>query len=294
MSIKKISNTKISGFTLLELAIVMLLIGIIIAGIMQGANIVTSSRLASARSITSKASFTSYQGLIAWFESSSKDSFKKNEVINLANISEWQDISPSSLNAKKNKLSKTANSNLFYNIAGINKIPSLSFKNNERISLNNFYQGKLSQATICIAFRPNFSPTSNPAVLIDSATGQSRFSIAIKNNAVNINAGNDANTQSANNPASFINGREYILCAYVNSSQSGAYVNDALNLAGQSLIDAGNNAMTGLTIGSENSGANGFSGEIAEVIIFNRVLKLQERRDIMLYLSSKYRIAIVS
>ena len=170
----------------------------------------------------------------------------------------------------------------------------MSFKNNERISLNNFYQGKLTQATICLAFRPNFSPGSSPAVLIDSATGQSRFSIAIKNNAVNINAGNDANTLGANNPANFINGREYILCAYINSSQSAAYVNDAINLAGQSFIDAGNNQMTGLTVGSENSGANGFSGEIAEIIIFNRVLKLQERRDVMLYLSSKYRITIVS
>jgi prepilin-type N-terminal cleavage/methylation domain-containing protein len=282
------------AFTLLELAVVLMLIGIIVGGIMQGANLVTSSRLASARSLTSKSPIGNISGLIGWYESSSKNSVLVTQAIDSTNISEWSDISPSSIINKKNKLTKTSNSNITFSIASINKIPAINFKNNEKISLNNFYQGSLNRATICVVFRPNFTPSSNPAVLVDSYFNQSSFSLAIKNNAVNLNAGIDVNTSTASNSANFINGRDYILCSVFNGSQSGVYVNDAINLTGGSLINAGSNFMNGLTIGSDRNGSNAFSGLIAEVIIFNRPLKIQERRDVMLYLAKKYRVNIVS
>ncbi len=283
-----------SAFTLLELAIVMILIGIITAGVMQGSSLVTASRLASARSLTSKTSIANVSGLIAWYEASSKNSFPANQAIDSTNISEWRDISPSSILNQKNKLTKTANSNVTFGIASISKIPAINFKNNDKISLNNFYQGSLNRATICVVFRPNFSPTSTSAILIDSYFNQNPFYLGIKNNAVNLNAGIDSNTSTASNSANFINGRDYVVCGIFNGAQSGVYVNNALNLAGGSNINAGTNSMNGLTIGSDRSGSYAFSGFIAEVIIFNRPLKLQERRDVMIYLAKKYRVNIVS
>ncbi len=293
---KTLSNfpKKNRAFTLLELAVVLMLIGIIVGGVMQGANLITSSRLASARSLTSKAPIGNISGLVAWYESSSKNSFLATQAIDSASISEWNDISPSSIINKKNKLTKTANANVTFSIASINKIPALNFKNNEKISLNNFYQGSLNRATICVVFRPNFTPSSNPAVLVDSYFNQNQFSLAIKNNAINLNAGIDTNTSTASNSANFINGRDYVICGIFNNSQSGAYVNNALSLAGGGNISAGTNVMNGLTIGSDRNGSNAFNGLISEVIIFNRPLKLQERRDVMIYLAKKYRINIVS
>ena len=293
---KTLSNfpKKNRGFTLLELAVVLMLIGIIVGGVMQGANLITSSRLASARSLTSKAPIGNISGLVAWYESSSKNSFLATQAIDSASISEWSDISPSSIINKKNKLTKTPNTNVTFGIASINKIPALNFKNNEKISLNNFYQGSLNRATICVVFRPNFTPSSNPAVLVDSYFNQNQFSLAIKNNAINLNAGIDVNTSTASNSANFINGRDYVICGIFNNSQSGAYVNNALILAGGGNISAGTNVMNGLTIGSDRNGSNAFNGLISEVIIFNRPLKLQERRDVMIYLAKKYRINIVS
>lgn len=293
---KSLSNSpkNKSAFTLLELVVVMTLIGIIVGGIMQGSSLVTSSRLASARSLTSKAPIPNISGLTAWFEASHKNSFLGNQSFDSANISEWRDISPSSIISQKNKLTKTANVNTTYAIASINKVPAVNFKNNDKISLNNFYQGSLSRATICVVFRPNFSPTSTTIILIDSYLNQSAFYLGIKNNAVNLNAGIDANTASVTNPAAFINGRDYVTCAIFNGTQSGAYVNNALSLAGGGYISAGTNAMNGLTIGSDRSGSFAFNGFISEVIIYNRPLKLQERRDVMIYLGKKYRINIIS
>jgi prepilin-type N-terminal cleavage/methylation domain-containing protein len=292
-SLSNFSKNK-SAFTLLELVVVMMLIGIIVGGIMQGSSLVTSSRLASARSLTSKAPISNISGLIAWFESSHKNSFLGNQSFDSANISEWRDISPSSILNQKNKLTKTANINTTYAIASINKIPAVNFKNNDKISLNNFYQGSLNRATICVVFRPNFSPTTTASVLIDSYFNQDSFYLGIKSNAVNLNAGTDANTASVTNPASFSNGRDYVVCAIFNGAQSSAYVNNALSLAGGGYISAGTNAMNGLTIGSDRGGSLAFNGSIAEVIIYNRPLKLQERRDVMIYLAKKYRINITS
>jgi prepilin-type N-terminal cleavage/methylation domain-containing protein len=283
-----------TAFTLLELVIVMMLISIIVAGIMQGSSLVTSSRLASARSLTSRAPISNISGLIAWFEASHKNSFLTTQTVNNANIGEWRDISPSSILNQLNKLTKTANTNIIYQIASIGKIPAVNFNNNDKISLINFYQGILNRATICVVFRPNFTPTTIPVVLVDSYFNQSAFYLAIKNNTVNLNAGIDANTLTLTNSANFANGRDYVACVIFNGTESGAYVNDALTLIGGAYISAGTNAMNGLTVGSDRSGLSAFKGFIAEVIIYNRPLKKQERRDVMIYLAKKYRINIIS
>jgi hypothetical protein len=65
-------------------------------------------------------------------------------------------------------------------------------------------------------------------------------------------------------------------------------------LAGNANLSPGSNALTGLTIGMDKSGSNGFNGYISEIIIYDRQLKLQERKDVMSYLAKKYRITVAN
>jgi prepilin-type N-terminal cleavage/methylation domain-containing protein len=287
-------DQKFKAFTLLELAIVMVLIGLIIAGVTKGGHVVTASRLASARSITAKSNVANIKGLIAWYETSSKNSLRNSQITNLANVSDWFDVSPGSIINQRNRLTKTASANLIYDADAINRIPSLEFKNNDRISIANFYQGPINRATICAVFRPYFNPSTATAIIVDSAPGQASFYMAIKNNALNLNAGVDGNTLTTSNPASFINGKDYVVCGYFNSSSSSAYVNNAITMAGGSNINSGTNSLNGLTIGASNTGTAGFTGLISEIIIYNRPLKLQERKDVMLYLGKKYQVNIIN
>lgn len=283
---------KKSAFTLIELSIVVVIIGILAVGITQGSGLISSARLANARSMTSKSPVPNIDGLLAWYEASSKDSLKSSETVDAAQITEWRDISPSSIITQKNKLTKSAGSNALYRVNGVNKVPAIEFNSTGKISIANFYQGATPQATVFIAFKTNFTPSSTQVIPFDANISENRFSLGIKNNAVRLDTGIGANTGTATNPASFISGKEYIVAAYFNGSSSGVYVNNAATLAGSGNIDAGSNSLKGLTIGADKNTNSGFTGMIAEVIIYNRPLKLQERKDVMSYLAKKYKIAV--
>ncbi len=282
------------AFTLTELSIVVLIIGVLITGITQGSSMIKTSRLANARSITSRSPALEINGLIAWYEPTLKSSFKDSESIEGSQTTEWRDNSPGSIILAKNKLTRSAGSAVIYEESGINNLPTLLFSGagSANVTLANFYQGSSSQNTIFIVFRPLFATSSTAKILFDSSSSNSTSSIGIKNTSVNLNAGTSVDTATATNSASFANGNDYVVAAYFNSSSSQVFVNNATTRAGNGAINPNSNQLGGLTIGTDKSGNNGFNGYISEIIIYNRPLKLQERKDIMSYLSKKYKISV--
>lgn len=284
---------KKSAFSLLELSVVLAILGILVAGVTQGVGMINASRLANARSNTISSPISSMNGLVAWYETSLRDSLKGNEAVEGGQISEWYDISPNSIALKRNKLTRTASSAVVYRSNAINKIPGIEFNGTAKISLANFYQGATSQATIFIVFRTNFNPSATQITLFDADTSQNSASVGIKSTNVSLNAGSAVDTATATNPAAFGGGLSYVVAAYLNGATSGAYVNNVATLTGNGNINAGTNSLNGVTIGANKSTTAGFTGIISEVIIFNRPLKLQERKDVMGYLAKKYKISVL-
>lgn len=284
------------GFTLIELSVVVVIIGILVTGIMQGANMVQTSRLSSARAITAKSPIIDIEGLTAWYETSKLSSLELGETINESEISKWFDGTPGSTIGllKENELSKTANTDIIYENNGINKIPSLNFSNSGNITLANLYQGPSSQSTVFLVFRPLASPNATEQILFDAdTTATNPSSIGIKNDAICLNADSGSVcTATASNAAEFSVNKDYIVSAYFNGTSSRAFVNDPTNQAGATDINPGSNELDGLTIGTNKSGTSAFIGLISEVIIYNRPLKLQERKDVMTYLSKKYKVTL--
>ncbi|MDX2082392.1 MAG: LamG-like jellyroll fold domain-containing protein [Rickettsiales bacterium] len=280
-----------SAFSLIELAIVILIIGILIAGVISGSGVVKSARINSARSFTAKSVVPTINGLTAWYEASLDDSFIKSEAYNSGQISTWYDISPSSRIAKRNSLTRSASAQVLYQISGINKIPSVSFISgaNASFNLSSFYQGSLTQSTIFIVFRPTNSVT---LATISDSNSTSSTSIALNSNNITLNAGISASTSTASNPANISLNNNYIMAVYFSGSSSKAYLNNATTSAGNSTIDAGTNSLNGLTIGSQYNSTNPYNGLISEIIIYNRALQIQERRDVFKYLSYKYKISV--
>jgi len=282
------------AFTLTELSIVVLIIGVLITGITQGSGMIKTARLANARSMTSRSPALEISGLIAWYEPTLKSSFKDSESIEAKQTTEWRDNSPGSSILAKNKLIRSAGSAVTYEENGINNLPTLLFsgQSSANIALANFYQGSSAQNTVFIVFRPLFATSSTAKILLDSSSANSTSSIGIKSTALNLNAGTSVDTATATNSASFANGNDYVVAAYFNSSSSQVFVNNAATSAGSGTINPNNNQLGGLTIGTDKSGTNGFNGYISEIIIYNRPLKLQERKDVMNYLSKKYKISV--
>jgi prepilin-type N-terminal cleavage/methylation domain-containing protein len=285
-----------SAFTLTELSIVLIIIGIIVFGIMKGAVLVSSSRLANARSVTSKSSVADTPGLVAWYDTTSASGFKSGEAYDSSQISEWHDVSPGSVVLTKNKLTRTASSAVTYVAQGINLLPSIYFNGSSgaNLSLSTFYQGNLAQGTIFIVFQPKYSPVLGSYIfLCDAYSTSSVAAIGIDSSTVVMNdgSGNTA-TSTASNSASFSSGKSYILAVYMNGSSSKAYSNNATTSAGNGTISPGSNPMVGLTVGSALAGGSAFTGFISEIIIYDRPLQMQERKDVMNYLGRKYQIVV--
>lgn len=282
------------AFSLIELSIVVIIVAMLITGIIKGSGLVRSSRIANARSYTAKSVVPEIKNLVAWYETSMIDSFDKRDAVDEAQISNWYDISPSSNvgSNKRNTLTRTAGSGVVYNASGINDIPSILFSGGEKISLDNFFQGGSVQNTIFIVFRPSSSPSASLQVLTDSGSSGSTSSVGIKNNSINLNAGSSSDTGTSTNSASLEVDTDYVLCVYFNGTSSQAFLNDASNRIGDSTISSGDNELRGLTIGSYQSSSSPFSGFISEVIVYNTVLTLQERKDVMSYLGKKYKISV--
>ena len=284
-------KTKKFAFSLIELSIVILVIGILMVGVSQGYNLVRSAQISNARGITAKSPISQMQGLLAWYETSMKESLDQSKLKDGDSISTWKDISPNSILNGYNQLTTTASANITFAQSSINKIPAIKFSGISKLSLGNFTQGSSSQATVFLVVKLNYVPdTTNYKTIFDGNSAD--FSFSIRSNGIQINTGSSVVSSDVAN--SFLNSGEYAIAIYFNGSNSKVYVNDTDLMFGGSVISntLGTNQLSGLTLGKNKDGINGFSGFISEVAIFNRVIKAGERKEIFNYFSKKYKIAI--
>ena len=121
---KKFINNK--AFSLIELSIVILIIGILIAGITQSSRLIRAMKIQSARSLTLSSPVPSFKGITLWLESTLDESFDSTEAQDQIQISTWKDINPQS-SYKSNATQSNASFKPKYVSVGINGLPALSF-----------------------------------------------------------------------------------------------------------------------------------------------------------------------
>ena len=287
---KKNSNkkTKKFAFSLIELSIVLLVIGILMVGASQGYNIVRSAQISNARSITAKSPILQMQGLLAWYETSQKESLDQSKLKDGNNILIWKDINPTSILSGANQPTATS---VTYTQSSINKIPALKFSGSSKLSLATLSQGASSQATVFLVIKLNYIPdASNYKTIFDG--NSATFSFSIKSDAVQINMG-DSSPISKSYSSGFSNSGEYVIAIYFNGLNSKVFINSTTTMVDNSdIASTGTNQLVGITLGSNKDSQNGFSGNISEVAVFNRVIKASERKEIFTYFSKKYKIEI--
>ena len=249
--------------------------------------LIASARLTSARSLTARSPVPKIEGLVAWYETSRRESFKPSEAVDDVQISAWYDVSPNSITKQKNTLTRTASSAVIYQASGINKLPSVYFNGTDKIFVSNFYQGKTTQNTIFFVANP-YVLGGNTGTVIDSGSATTT-AIALVPGGMHSYWGltGDASTSDCCTTLS-----SYIVAFYANGSSSKSYVNTATAMTGGATINPGANILTGVTIGADYNSGYEFTGLVSEVIIYNRPLQTQERKDVMNYLGQKYGITI--
>lgn len=310
--------TNKKAFSLIELSIVILIIGILVAGVTSSSRLVSQTKLSSAKAITISSPVSSIQGLSAWYETTIESSFDSS-IADQDQVAIWYDINPQS--SFKNNLTQSNSSNRpTYIKSGIGGIPSINF-NNSNLQFDNFILN--SSYTIFIVFkRSNVAnnvgmdlltllsggPTGNAGLLIEiqqssgAWLGLNRSIRLLHRYPYSASWGSNENDNYTSLTYPIMENGEYIL-GYVrnfNNPSTASYINGnnanyVAVLSGYSTYGYNIQNFIGpltMVVGNLIAANRPFSGMISELIIYDRALKYDEVVEVNKYLSKKYSIKI--
>jgi prepilin-type N-terminal cleavage/methylation domain-containing protein len=281
---------KKSAFTLVEISLVLIIIGILIAGIVKGSAVIQYSKLAGAKSLTEKSPVLNINNLMLWYETTSKESFNGAASTNNTTITTWYDLNTQ--NASQNNASSSGSTRPIYIENCINAIPCIRFDgSNDYLAFDGTSLAG-SNYTIFIVEQRSSNKSENYFLGGNGGLTNGNLVLGYRNNTTI--------TQ-----AQYYNDMDYTVPGYV--AQTPIIHTFTLNkITGKSYWR--NNATTtpnstasqlsamietpGIALG-RFSGVF-YSGDIAEFIIYNRALTSKEHRDITLYLAKKYNIKVAT
>lgn len=276
------------AFSLIELSIVILIIGIVIAGVTQSSRLVAQHKLQTARTLTQSSPVNSITGLVTWIESTSEKSFDAAEQEDGLSITNWYDLNIQS--SSKNNFTQSTNKPT-YKTNFFNGLPVISFD-----GTNDFMA---TQSITSTEFSPANTNTiflvakiySGGVIFKFEQSAANRLGIEMAGSGMRFDFPNDT-TGMLSDTTSIIN-RPYIFTFDHNSSTQTIYTNGAsYDTQANALTFTGTFSST-MAIGATVGGTQYFTRmDLAELIIFNRSLKSEERKSIEKYLGQKWGIKV--
>jgi prepilin-type N-terminal cleavage/methylation domain-containing protein len=310
-----------SAFSLIEISIVVLIIGILVAGVTQSSRLLNVARLNSARNLTQSAPVSSIKNLALWIDSTSETSFQANassptELDENTPISNWNDLNPQT--TLKANLTGSGDTRPLYERNSMNNLPSVFFDGIDDFMSTSNFQNISTQSTV-------FAVVRLPAALANQAILSKRPSDGVTHPNIELSTTTtsgwrylDGSGSTGYTPITTAvptaASTSYVLSAvYTANSVSGGGTTTATGHAffqnGGTAAYTGVGATTyGATTGASPNtsvsdalfiGKQGlatspsfFGGRIGEIIIFDRALKKEERQSIESYLGKKWGITM--
>ena len=275
------------AFSLIELSIVILIIGILVAGVTQSSRLLKQFRIVNAKKITETSSIYLIKDMILWLETISDKSLKVTERENNATISEWNDLNPNSTSrfsfVQNNETNKPQ-----YIEDYKNGLPGIDFNKNQgdwlsgtidNLSINNF--------TFFIVYSSlNNNIGGSLFHILDQGSG---------NNSLYLQSGGGDVYQVSGAYAS----NYYITTAIPRiitntldrNGLNTCYENGVVKFSMSWGVPSPNYTNVSFLIGKRSDNVF-FNGTISELIIYARVLTLDERKEVENYLSKKWAIKV--
>ena len=296
---KKSSNLK--AFSLIELSVVILIIGVLVLGVTQGSRMMRQAKLTSARSLTTSSPVASIDGLDLWLEATSEKSFKSSEAVNTAigsdgTLTNWYDINPQT--TSPNNTSQTNSDKKPRYIANaINGLPAVNFDGTDDYLVSSGILSGLSGVTVFAVLKP--SSFSGPRTIVRGGTINSskEGSLAFALTKSGSKAGcvrfvhNGSWTGSWTPSGPLFSDSDSVVCSMrYNGTNLQGWTNgiaDTKDLVSDSLSVTENTL-----IGIDPALGATFKGGMGEIIIFNRGLNETERQSVESYLSQKWGVVI--
>ncbi len=303
---KKHQNGQIKNkqaFSIVELSIVVLILGVMLAGIINYNNFVLKASLVSARKITKSSAIIKIENLALWLDATAQNSFKSDELANtvfLNDISDkqtigwWQDVNlqkvyPARLNFTANNLVNRPK----YWVSAINNLPALYFDGNDFLRIENLSTSNIaSENEITIFVVQNVKSSNLATFTINSSTqnaansGERIMLNAYYNNHFYFDFGNynSLDRVTKNYTSQSYLAKPQLISAIKNGNNSSFYINSKLEETQNTTSSLNTSLERYLEIGTS------FDGYIGEILIFNRALKARERMLIERYLLNKWKI----
>lgn len=309
------NNILKNAFSLIELSIVILIIGILVAGVTQSSRLIKQFKLTTAKNITMSSPVSSIKDLVLWLETTQDSSFLTTQTDQNAQLTQWNDINPQV--STKNFMVKNASSQVVYESNGINGLPSVKFLGDlsQEYVGNNLGSFVLSKSPSLSDKIPMQTPYARLSVFLVTQTsvvsGGTRYAFYNgKANTATTGGTQDgwgygylfgpnrkyihfgAVSQWPSNVYATNTGNEIVSILYpgIGSTTLQFYVN-GVSESFPTVNFNPNPPTLHFVIGNAN-GYEMWNGLISEVIIFDRILNASERQDIEKYLGRKYAIKV--
>ncbi len=286
--INRSKTSFLKAFSVIEIAITILVIGVLIAGVLASSTLIKKFRIQSAQSLTNSSPIHGIPDSVLWLESSLDKSFKELESSDTSSLSVWYDIRET---VNKNNATQSDSSNYPTYSNSINNIQAVKFDgtngyftvdgsvlNNTNYTIfvveqrdsgksGNYFIGDHSSDNELMSNKNLVLGYSNDGTIKHSQSSDNSYTSLITSYSVSI-------------------GRPRVF-TFVQDRSSGkkTYINGLL--AATSTDNSYLSGITTLAIGKS------YQGQIGEVAVFARALTDEERQSIEDYLGDKWNSKIL-
>ena len=291
--------TSKKAFSLIELSIVILIIGILVAGVTSSSRLIKQFLLTSARNITQSSPVGTIKDLALWLDAVNEKAFDI-QISEGSSISYWQDTNPMS-SSQLRLIQNTASDQPTYTFNGISGLPSVRY--NSAINTTRLLGTNMSlsrESTIFLVLRWDFLNASINQSYLMSIGGDSAWASlesGIYNGSVSFTYYPYAAANGNNGYEATLNKDKNTILRRVYNPKinySAIFLNGTLGQSGiasySGNYDSSGNAT--MYVGNHGSAPRTFGGLFGELIIYNRALSNDEIIDIERYLSRKWAIKL--
>ncbi len=287
------------AFSLIEISIVVLIIGILISGVSLGVDLYKDFCITNAQSQIQNSRVNRIDGLVLWLEASQKSSFEPSNINDGQRITKWKNINQNILPQDRilNDANATTSTGPIYREGVVNNLPSIEFTPSEDQCLwvRSGFDGASKNSSIYLLIRSkeDWKDSNQPRILSRLASPSIYSMWDIRTNVLVV----------SNSKASTYN----YIGTYVikpNSTVLHELIMDRNNTIYYNIIGNANNSgvsssmddttysgsYTNAGLGIRCSGSDKASAYYSEIIIFDRALNVNERNDVKNYLIKKWNI----
>lgn len=291
---KKLSK----AFSLIELSIVILIIGVLIAAAGQGLDLLRDARVAAAQMLTQSSRVGSLKNLILWLETANSASIANSEMVDGGTVSTWYDNNPQ-MRDKNNATQATDANRPTYLSNCVNSLPCLKFDGvadfldstqNMNITTKEVSIFVVANATNI----PGATDSTMPSLVATRSVSGGNWSDGDFNLRIfystldyQMAGGYDARSMTI-----FPN-QNYIFEVVDNGTVANTYINGSLGptpAAVTGVIKIIKLLEIGAVFYDNFPRGRYFGGSMSEVIVFDRALSIKERVAVESYLSKKWGI----